>query len=139
MADYLCEEADVRAYAKDAYDAALRQFVGISDENASTCAAQIKDKIEAYETSLGNTTTVTFSGTDEGCTITAVSAYGKTYDDTEHPSTLNLPDGSYDFTVQKGAAARERHDLGAGDKGCDYHHAGGRLAGYQQIRGFQFL
>lgn len=103
MADYLCEEADVRAYAKDAYDAALRQFVGISDENASTCAAQIKDKIEAYETSLGNTTTVTFSGTDEGCTITAVSAYGKTYDDTEHPSTLNLPDGSYDFTVQKGA------------------------------------
>ena len=103
MADYLCEDADVRAYAKDAYDAALRQFVGISDENASTCAAQITAKIGEYKNSLGSTTPVTFSGMGAGCTITAVSAYGKTYDDTEHPSTLNLPDGSYDFTVQKGA------------------------------------
>ena len=103
MADYLCEEADVRAYAKDAYDAALRQFVGISDEKASSCATQITAKIGEYKTSLGSTTSVTFSGTDEDCTITAVSTYGKVYDDTEHPGTLNLPDGSYDFTVQKGA------------------------------------
>ena len=103
MADYLCEEADVRAYAKDAYDAALRQFVGISDEKASTCAAQIKDKIEAYKNSLGSTMPVTFSGMGEGCTITAVSAYGKIYDDVKTPGTLNLPDGSYDFTVQRGA------------------------------------
>ena len=103
MADYLCEEADVRAYAKDAYDAALRQFVGISDEKASSCAVQITAKIGEYKTSLGNTISVTFSGTDEDCTITAVSTYGKVYHDTEHPGTLNLPDGSYDFTVQKGA------------------------------------
>lgn len=103
MADYLCEEADVRAYAKDAYDAALRQFVGISDEKASSCAAQITAKIEAYKNSLGNTTPVAFSGMGDGCKITAVSAYGKIYDDTEHPDTLNLPDGSYDFTVQRGA------------------------------------
>ena len=103
MADYLCEEADVRAYAKDVYDEALRQFVGISDENASTCAAQITAKIEAYKNSLGNTTPVAFSGMGDGCKIAAVSAYGKIYDDTEHPGTLNLPDGSYDFTVQKGA------------------------------------
>ena len=103
MADYLCEEADVRAYAKDAYDAALRQFVGISDEKASSCATQITAKIGEYKTSLGSTTSVTFSGTDEDCTITAVSTYGKVYDDTEHPGTLNLPDGSYDFTAQKGA------------------------------------
>ena len=103
MADYLCEEADVRAYAKDVYDAALRQFVGISDEAASTCAAQITAKIGEYKTSLGSTISVTFSGTDEDCTITAVSTYGKVYHDTEHPGTLNLPDGSYDFTVQKGA------------------------------------
>lgn len=103
MADYLCEEADVRAYAKDVYDAALRQFVGISDEAASTCAAQITAKIGEYEASLRSTTLVTFSGMGADCTITAVSAYGKTYDDTEHPGTLNLPDGSYDFTAQKGA------------------------------------
>ena len=103
MADYLCEEADVRAYAKDAYDAALRQFVGISDEKASSCAVQITAKIGEYKTSLGSTISVTFSGTDEDCTITAVSTYGKVYHDTEHPGTLNLPDGSYDFTVQKGA------------------------------------
>ena len=103
MADYLCEEADVRAYAKDAYDAALRQFVGISDEKASACAAQITAKIKAYKNSLGNTTPVTFSGTDEGCTITAVSAYGKVFDDTKTCGTLELPNGSYDFTVQKGA------------------------------------
>lgn len=103
VADYLCEEADVRAYAKDAYDAALRQFVGISDEKASSCAVQITAKIGEYKTSLGSTTSVTFSGTDEDCTITAVSTYGKVYHDTEHPGTLNLPDGSYDFTVQKGA------------------------------------
>ena len=106
MADYLCEEADVRAYAKDAYDAALRQFVGISDEKASSCATQITAKIGEYKTSLGSTTSVTFSGTDEDCTITAVSTYGKVYDDTEHPGTLNLPDGSYDFTAQKGALAK---------------------------------
>ena len=103
MADYLCEEADVRAYAKDVYDAALRQFVGISDEAASTCAAQITAKIGEYEASLRSTRLVTFSGMGADCTITAVSAYGKTYDDTEHPGTLNLPDGSYDFTAQKGA------------------------------------
>ena len=103
MADYLCEEADVRAYAKDVYDEALQQFVGISDENASACAAQITDKIGEYETSLRSTTSVTFSGTDEDCTITAVSAYGKIYDDVKTPGTLNLPDGSYDFTVQRGA------------------------------------
>ena len=101
MADYLCEEADVRAYAKDAYDAALRQFVGISDEKASSCAVQITAKIGEYKTSLGSTISVTFSGTDEDCTITAVSTYGKVYHDTEHPGTLNLPDGSYDFTVQR--------------------------------------
>ena len=100
MADYLCEEADVRAYAKDVYDEALQQFVGISDENASTCAAQITAKIGEYETSLRSTTTVIFSGMGDGCKITAVSAYGKIYDDTEHPGTLALPDGSYDFTVQ---------------------------------------
>ena len=103
MADYLCEEADVRAYAKDVYDEALRQLVGISDENASTCAAQITAKIGEYETSLRSTRTVIFSGMGDGCKITAVSAYGKIYDDTEYPGTLNLPDGSYDFTVQKGA------------------------------------
>ena len=103
MADYLCEEADVRAYAKDVYDEALQQFVGISDENASTCAAQITAKIGEYETSLRSTTTVIFSGMGDGCKITAVSAYGKIYDDTEHPGTLALPEGSYDFTVQKGA------------------------------------
>ena len=103
MADYLCEEADVRAYAKDVYDEALRQLVGISDENASTCAAQITAKIGEYETSLRSTRTVIFSGMGDGCKITAVSAYGKIYDDTEHPGTLALPDGSYDFTVQKGA------------------------------------
>ena len=103
MADYLCEEADVRAYAKDVYDAALRQFVGISDENASTCAAQITAKIGEYETSLRSTTPVAFSGMGDGCKITAVSAYGKIYDDTEHPGRLDLPDGSYDFTVQRGA------------------------------------
>lgn len=103
MADYLCEDADVRAYAKDVYDAALQQLVGISDEKASTCVAQIKDKIEAYKNSLGRTTPVTFSGMGAGCTITAVSAYGKIYDDTEHSGTLDLPDGSYDFTVQRGA------------------------------------
>ena len=103
VADYLCEEADVRAYAKDAYDAALRQFVGISDEKASSCAVQITAKIGEYKTSLGSTTSVTFSGMGAGCTITAVSEYGKTYDDTGHSGTLNLPNGSYDFTVQKGA------------------------------------
>ena len=103
MADYLCEEADVRAYAKDVYDEALQQFVGISDENASTCAAQITAKIGEYETSLRSTMTVIFSGMGDGCKITAVSAYGKIYDDTEHPGRLDLPDGSYDFTVQKGA------------------------------------
>lgn len=103
MADYLCKEADVRAYAKGAYDEALRQFVGISDETASACAAQITAKIGEYETSLRSTTAVTFSGMGTGCKITAVSEYGKIFDDTETPGTLKLPNGSYDFTVQRDA------------------------------------
>ena len=103
MADYLCKEADVRAYAKGAYDEALRQFVGISDETASACAAQITAKIGEYETSLRSTTPVTFSGMGTGCKITAVSEYGKIYDDTETPGTLKLPSGSYAFTVQRDA------------------------------------
>ena len=103
MADYLCKEADVRAYAKGAYDEALRQFVGISDETASACAAQITAKIGEYETSLRSTTSVTFSGMGAGCKITAVSEYGKIFDDTETPGVLKLPKGSYDFTVQRDA------------------------------------
>lgn len=103
MADYLCKEADVRAYAKGAYDEALRQFVGISDETASACATQITAKIGEYETSLRSTTAVTFSGMGTGCKITAVSEYGKIFDDTETPGTLKLPNGSYDFTVQRDA------------------------------------
>lgn len=103
MADYLCKEADVRAYAKDAYNEALRQFVGISDETASACAAQITAKIGEYETSLRITTPVTFSGMGAGCKITAVSEYGKVFDDTKIPGTLELPNGSYNFTVQQDA------------------------------------
>ena len=103
MADYLCKEADVRAYAKGAYDEALRQYVGISDEKASACAAQITAKIKEYEASLCSTTPVTFSGMGTGCKITAVSEYGKIYDDTETPGTLKLPSGSYAFTVQRDA------------------------------------
>lgn len=103
MADYLCKEADVRAYAKNAYNEALRQYVGISDEKASACAAQITAKIKEYEASLCSTTPVTFSGMGTGCKITAVSEYGKIYDDTETPGTLKLPSGSYDFTVQRDA------------------------------------
>lgn len=103
MADYLYEEADVRAYAKNAYNEALRQYVGISDEKASACAAQITAKIGEYETSLRITTPVTFSGMGAGCKITAVSEYGKVFDDTETPSVLKLPNGSYDFTVQRDA------------------------------------
>lgn len=103
MADYLCKEADVRAYAKGAYDEALRQFVGISDETAFACATQITAKIGEYETSLRSTTAVTFSGMGTGCKITAVSEYGKIFDDTETPGTLKLPNGSYDFTVQRDA------------------------------------
>lgn len=103
MAGYLDKPADVRAYAKGAYDEALRQFVGISDETASACATQITAKIGEYETSLRSTTAVTFSGMGTGCKITAVSEYGKIFDDTETPGTLKLPNGSYDFTVQRDA------------------------------------
>ena len=103
MAGYLDKPADVRAYAKGAYDEALRQYVGISDEKASACAAQITAKIKEYEASLCSTTPVTFSGMGTGCKITAVSEYGKIYDDTETPGTLKLPSGSYAFTVQRDA------------------------------------
>ena len=100
MADYLYEEADVRTYAKSVYDDAKAKFPGITDADAQTCAAAIKDAINAYKDGQNKKYPVTFSGyTDAAYTIYAVSEYGKRIN--AENGALSLPNGAYTFYIYK--------------------------------------
>ena len=108
MADYLDEEADVRAAAKSKYDAALSDFAGADDTGAQRLAKALTDAIEAYKNAQGGERfTVSFTDgaaayTPEnypGVVITAVSAFGKSYEDDDGDGALSLVAGEYTFSV----------------------------------------
>lgn len=109
MADYLQKDSDVRAAAKETYDTACAQFVGISSDSARTLAANLNAAVSDYENSLtGAQYSVSFTdGTKvysdanySGICVTAENAYGKVWTD-EGNGILELPSGSYSFRVEQ--------------------------------------
>ena len=111
MADYLGEEADVRAAVKGEYDTALSAFAGADDARAQHLAGTITDAVAAYKAAQdGEKFAVSFTDgsnayTPEsypGVVITAVSAFGKTYTDDDGDGALSLVAGDYTFSVVQG-------------------------------------
>lgn len=104
MAEYLRKEADVQAAAKDAYDTAYAQFIGISSESAEILAANLNAVIRDYEDTLSGTHyKVTFSDGSNVYTdaaITAENVYGKVWAD-DGDGILELPAGRYSFCISQ--------------------------------------
>ena len=107
MADYLEKDEDVRKAAKTEYDAAKKNFVGASTDDARMLAYELKEAVREYEQIIGGTQyTVSFtdgskvysSSNYPGVTITAENPYGKVWTD-EGDGQLALPTGNYVFRV----------------------------------------
>lgn len=107
MADYLKKEEDVRKAAKTEYDAAKKNFVGASTDDARMLAYDLNSAVREYEETIGGTQcTVSFtdgskvysSSNYPGVTITAENPYGKVWTD-EGDGKLALPVGNYIFRV----------------------------------------
>ena len=102
MADYLEEAADVQNAAADEYQAAVSGYLGVTSESAQSYAAAITTKINAYKAGQNTKYAVTFSGySGSGYTVSAVSDYGKQFEDTGHTGKLQLPAGGYTFYVRQ--------------------------------------
>lgn len=110
MADYQLKETDVRTAAKDAYDTAYNQFVGIDSDSAAVLAENLNKAISDYEQSqTGVQYKVTFangSSVYSNVAITAENAYGKVWTD-DGDGVLELPAGSYAFRVSQNGLAVE--------------------------------
>lgn len=102
MADYLEEAADVQNAAADEYQAAVSGYLNVTSETAQSYAAAITAKINAYKAGQNTKYAVTFSGySGSGYTVSAVSDYGKQFEDTGHTGKLQLPAGGYTFYVRQ--------------------------------------
>ena len=104
MADLMEEEADVRAAAKNEYQAALEAYPTTGSERARELAADITDAVEEYQGTLRDTARVTFAagdGTPYGGEVTAVNTYGRVFTDSGD-GVLELPRGeTYAFTIRR--------------------------------------
>ncbi len=104
MADYKLETKDVQQAAKAAYDKAVKEFVGADSAKARTLADGITEAITAYKNSLnGETFNVTFKGFTKAdypdIVLTAANENGKVYSDDDGDGVLQLPVGTYQFTI----------------------------------------
>jgi len=107
MADYLLEDPDVQAAAKNAYDTACSRFVGISDDEAAKLCRDLQEAIEAYKVSLAVSGTVIFKNGEKvysqmnfaGVEIQLKNAYGKSYKDDDGDGSVTVPQGEYQFTI----------------------------------------
>lgn len=104
MADLTEEEADVRAAAKNEYQAALEAYPTAGSERARELAADITNAVEEYQGTLRDTARVTFAagdGTPYGGEVTAVNTYGRVFTDSGD-GVLELPRGeTYAFTIRR--------------------------------------
>ena len=102
MADYLEEDSDIQNAAAEEYQTALNGYLNVTSETAQSYAAAITAKINAYKAGQNTKYTVTFSGySGSGYTVSAVSDYGKQFEDTGHTGKLQLPAGGYTFYVRQ--------------------------------------
>ena len=102
MADYLTEDADIRNAAAEEYQTALGGYLGVTSETAQSYASAITATINAYKAGQNTKYAVTFSGySGSGYTVSAVSDYGKQFEDTGHTGKLQLPAGGYTFYVRQ--------------------------------------
>ena len=110
MADLMDEEDDVRAAAKNEYQAALEAYPTAGSERARELAADITNAVEDYKAALEKTVPITFadeSGAVYGSevTLTAASDYGRVFTDDDGDGTLDLPWGeTYAFTLRQGSS-----------------------------------
>lgn len=104
MADYRQKDADVKAAAKEAYDVAYDQFVGIDSASAALLAENLNEAVRVYEENqAGDTYTVTFTDgiiAHSAVEITVENPYGKVWTD-DGDGVLELPSGDYAFCVTK--------------------------------------
>ena len=102
MADYREKPMDVQAAAKEDYDAAYNEFVGLDSASAALLADRLTEAICTYENNqAGETFAVTFTDGQTahcGVSITVENPYGKVWTD-EGDGVLNLPADTYSFCV----------------------------------------
>lgn len=102
MADYLEEDADIQNAAAEEYQTALNGYLNVTSETAQSYASAITATINAYKAGQNTKYAVTFSGySGSGYTVSAVSDYGKQFEDTGHTGKLQLPAGGYTFYVRQ--------------------------------------
>lgn len=102
MVDYLEEDSDIQNAAAEEYQTALNGYLNVTSETAQSYAAAITAKINAYKAGQNTKYAVTFSGySGSGYTVSAVSDYGKQFEDTGHTGKLQLPAGGYTFYVRQ--------------------------------------
>lgn len=104
MADYQKKDEDVQAAAKDEYQTACKQFVGIDSSSAQTLAQDLNNAVSAYEAVLAGKqyqlTLKNSTGTYKNTDITAENAYGKVWTD-DGDGILQLPAGTYTVTIRQ--------------------------------------
>lgn len=111
MADYREKDADVKRYAKAAFEDAKGVFVGITGENAEILALALEEKIQKYEKIQASVPyTIRFTdgtklfqnaeGFYPGITIQVENDYGKVWMDENGDGQLLLPADLYTFTIR---------------------------------------
>lgn len=107
MADYLLEPADVQAAAKEAYEAAYNNFVGITSDSAKVLAKDLTDAVNAYKAGQdGDKFALSFSDGEglytleryENVRITVSNAFGKSWTD-DGDGIIELTADNYDFLI----------------------------------------
>ena len=92
-ADYLDKPADVQAAAKAAYEEALAQYPGQTEEETAALAAKLSSAIQSYEDSLTSDPYSVAVEVLEACEIKAVNEYGREF--AANNGVLWLPASTY--------------------------------------------
>lgn len=103
MADYQQKSGDVQAAAKEEYETAVAQFVGIDSASATALASALNEAVKQYEDAQsGPQYSVTFTDGVQpytGVTLTAKNAYGKEW--VADGGVLKVPAGVYTFCLEQ--------------------------------------